>query len=58
MQALEEKRELALVLSSNEAVARNFSREEIGALLDPHKYIGTAVDQVEKLEGKLRPLLK
>jgi adenylosuccinate lyase len=58
MQALEENRDLAEVLSSMEAVARNLSREEMRALLDPHKYIGTAVDQVERLEGKLRPLLK
>jgi len=58
MQALAEKRDLAEVLSLKEAVARNLSSEEIRALLDPHQYIGTAMDQVEKLEGKLRPLLK
>jgi adenylosuccinate lyase len=58
MQALEEKKDLAEVLSTKEAVARSLSREDLRALLDPHQYIGTAIDQVERLEGKLRPLLK
>jgi adenylosuccinate lyase len=57
MQALEENRDLAEVLSEKESVARVFSREEIAALLDPRRYIGTAVEQVERLDRKLRPLL-
>jgi len=58
MQALEEKRDLAEVLLEKEAVAGILSSEEIAALLDPHRYIGTAVEQVERLDVKLRPILK
>ena len=55
--ALEEDRELAKVLADEEIVARHLSPEEIKELLDPHRYIGTAVEQVERLEDRLRPLL-
>ncbi|MHC1594586.1 MAG: adenylosuccinate lyase [Methanotrichaceae archaeon] len=55
--ALEEDRELAKVLADEEVVARHLSPEEIRELLDPHRYIGTAVEQVERLEDRLRPLL-
>ncbi|MEA2045252.1 MAG: adenylosuccinate lyase [Euryarchaeota archaeon] len=54
---LEEDRELAKVLADEEVVARHLSPEEIRELLDPHRYIGTAVEQVKRLEDRLRPLL-
>ncbi len=56
MQAFEEKRELADVLLENEIVTGRLSEAEIRALLDPHQYIGTAVQQVERLNDKLRKL--
>jgi adenylosuccinate lyase len=58
MQALEENRDLAEVLFEKEGVTSIISREEIAELLDPRKYIGTAVEQVERLDRKLRPLLE
>jgi adenylosuccinate lyase len=56
MLAFEEKRELADVLLENEAVTGKLSEAEIRALLDPHRYIGTAVQQVERLNEKLQKL--
>jgi adenylosuccinate lyase len=35
---------------------RNLNAKDIGALLDPHQYIGTAVAQVERLYEKLQRL--
>jgi adenylosuccinate lyase len=58
MQALEENRDLTEILFEKEGVTRILSREEIAELLDPRKYIGTAVEQVERLDRKLRPLLE
>ncbi len=49
MKAFEEKRELADVLLEEKVVTEHLSPEVIGSLLDPHKYIGTAVEQVERL---------
>jgi adenylosuccinate lyase len=54
MQAFEEKRELSEVLLQNETVTRNLKAEEIRSLLDPHQYIGTAIEQVERLCQKLQ----
>jgi adenylosuccinate lyase len=56
MTAFEQKRELADVLLENEIVTKNLKEEEIRALLDPHQYIGTAVQQVERLNEKLQKL--
>jgi len=56
MTAFEQKRELADVLLENEIVTKNLKEEEIRALLDPHQYIGTAVQQVERLSEKLHKL--
>jgi len=56
MQAFEEKRELADVLLENDIVTGRLSEAEIRALLDPHQYIGTAVQQVERLNEKLQKL--
>jgi adenylosuccinate lyase len=56
MQAFEERRELADVLLENEVVTGKLSEAKIRALLDPHQYIGTAVQQVERLNEKLQRL--
>jgi len=56
MQAFEDKRELADVLLKNETVTSKLSEAEIRALLDPHQYIGTAVQQVDRLNEKLQKL--
>ncbi len=58
MQALEKKVPLAEVLSSDEKVMRFLSPDEVGALLDPLHYIGTAPAQVERLIRKLAPLCR
>ncbi len=54
MLAFEDKRELADVLLANAVVTSYLEPEEIRALLDPHLYIGTAVEQVERLNEKLQ----
>lgn len=57
MKAFEEKHELADVLLEQKIVTDHLTPEEIRDLLDPHKYIGTAVEQVERLNKKLKPYL-
>ncbi len=58
MKAFEEKRELVDVLLEQKVVTEHLSAEEIRSLLDPHKYIGTAVEQVERLNSKLQRYLQ
>lgn len=55
MRAFEEGRELLDVLLEDGTVTKYISEDELRALLDPHRYTGTAVEQVERLEKKLRP---
>ncbi|HOT06537.1 MAG: adenylosuccinate lyase [Methanosaeta sp. PtaB.Bin039] len=57
MKAFAEKRELLDVLLVEEGVKDYLSEKELRDLLDPHHYIGTAVEQVERLDRKLRPRL-
>jgi len=57
MRAVEEGLTLAEVLAQEETVAHHLSNDEIERLLDPHQYIGTAVEQVDRLLLKLAPLL-
>jgi adenylosuccinate lyase len=57
MKAFEDQLELADFLCLDPVVATHMRPDEIRALLDPHEYIGTAVEQVERLEGKLRAYL-
>jgi adenylosuccinate lyase len=57
MKALDQGRDLADVLIDDDEVNRILRSDEIEALLDPHKYIGTAVQQVENLNQKLRDYL-
>jgi adenylosuccinate lyase len=53
MEALAGGKPLEEVLAENRDVAGCLSRDEIRDLLDPERYIGTAVEQVERLERKL-----
>jgi adenylosuccinate lyase len=53
MEALAEGKPLEEVLAENRDVAACLSQKEIRELLDPDRYIGTAVEQVERLERKL-----
>jgi len=57
MRAAEEGMTLAEVLAGEATVAGLLSGDEIQRLLDPHQYIGTAVEQVDRLLLKLGPLL-
>ncbi|NVO66295.1 adenylosuccinate lyase [Methanofollis tationis] len=56
MTALAEKRPIAGVLGEDLTVAAVLDGAEIAALLDPENYIGTAVEQVERVITKLAPL--
>ncbi|MDM7933863.1 MAG: hypothetical protein QUS08_00560 [Methanothrix sp.] len=56
MRAFEEGRDLSEILIGDDLVSSHLSEEEIRMLLDPHRYIGTAVSQVERLNEKLRRL--
>ncbi len=49
MKAFKEKIELKKVLLDSREVTRLLSRKEIESLMDPRKYIGTAVEQVQKV---------
>jgi adenylosuccinate lyase len=56
MQALAEECPLADVLGMDPEVLRYCSTADIAALLNPDTYIGTAVQQVERVIEKLSPL--
>jgi adenylosuccinate lyase len=56
MQALSEGKPLADILAQDPDVVRFCSKAEIVALLSPDAYIGTAVQQVERVVQKLSPL--
>jgi len=56
MKAFEEKRELIDVLLENPTVTGHLKPQEIRDMLDPHLYIGTAVQQVERLNEKLQKM--
>ncbi|MDK2891686.1 adenylosuccinate lyase [Methanohalophilus sp.] len=56
MQAHEEGKHLKETLLENEAVKDVLTESEIEALVDPYKYIGTAVEQVDAVTDKLRKL--
>jgi adenylosuccinate lyase len=57
MKAFEKNRDLAEVLLEEGIVIKYLSEREIKELLDPHRYIGTAVEQVERLNQKLQAYL-
>ena len=56
MQALAEGKPLADVLATDPEVVRYCSKTDIAALLNPDSYIGTSVQQVDRVIGKLSPL--
>lgn len=56
MQALAENRPLAMVLAADSVVMRYCSKQDLEGLLSPDTYIGTAIEQVDRVIGKLRPL--
>jgi len=58
MQALAENRSLLNLLSLDREVMRYCSKPELEKLLNPDNYIGTSVQQVELVIGKLAPLCK
>ncbi|MFQ6137113.1 MAG: adenylosuccinate lyase [Candidatus Hydrothermarchaeales archaeon] len=47
--AFEEDRHLANVLAEDPRVTKYLTKDEIEDIMDPHKYIGTAVEQVRKV---------
>jgi adenylosuccinate lyase len=49
LKALDEKRHLKEVLAEDEGVRRHLSQKEIEDMMNPRKYIGTAVKQVERV---------
>jgi len=58
MTAVEDGKPLAQVLEEDETVTQHLSPTEINQLLDPHHYVGTAVEQVERLAHKLEMYLE
>ncbi len=56
MQALAERKPLVGILSGNPDVVSRISVGELADLIDPVKYLGTAVAQVERLNRVLSPL--
>ena len=56
MQALREGKPLAEVLGADPEVTKYCPKDSIVALLNPDKYIGTSVQQVERVIAKLSPL--
>ncbi|MDN7025727.1 adenylosuccinate lyase [Methanoculleus sp. FWC-SCC1] len=58
MQALADGKNLVDVLAARQDVTAYCSRQELEELLDPDAYIGTAVQQVDRLTEKLAPLVR
>jgi adenylosuccinate lyase len=56
MRALTEDRPLSSVLSEMNEIRLYLTQQEITALLEPDHYTGTAVEQVDRLIAKLKPL--
>lgn len=56
MLALAENRPLGMVLAADSMVMRFCSKQDLERLLSPDSYIGTAVEQVERVIRKLSPL--
>lgn len=52
--AFERKMPLAEALASDARVAKVFTREDIARLMDPAEYIGTAIEQVERVLADMR----
>ena len=54
IQARNENRFMYEILIENENIKDKFSKAELKDLLDPHTYIGKAVEQVENLTKNLK----
>ncbi|MHA1334440.1 MAG: adenylosuccinate lyase [Promethearchaeota archaeon] len=54
IQAREQDRFMEDVLMENKKIKEKFSEKELKELLDPHKYIGKAIEQVDNLCNYLR----
>ena len=54
IKAINEDKYMKEILIENEDIKDKFSKEELDELLDPHKYIGLAVKQVENLSKILK----
>jgi adenylosuccinate lyase len=57
MEAYRKKGDLAAILAANTEVKKFITRKELGALLDPEKYIGTAPTQVDRVVARLSKYL-
>ncbi|HMK15961.1 MAG TPA: lyase family protein, partial [Methanomicrobiales archaeon] len=53
MEAYRKKGDLAAILAADTEVKKFITRKELGALLDPEKYIGTAPTQVDRVVARL-----
>ena len=58
MEALSSKKSLEKILGKKKEVAALIGEEEIARLLDPDRYIGTAVEQVERVCALLMPVAR
>lgn len=58
MQALAEGRPLLDILTGDSAIVRFCSKMDLSVLLTPDSYIGTSVQQVDSVIGKLTPLCR
>jgi adenylosuccinate lyase len=54
IEARKENKFMKDILIKEERIKNNFSKSELDDLLDPHQYIGKAIEQVEKLSKFLR----
>ncbi len=54
IEARKENKFMKDILIKEERIKDNFSKSELDDLLDPHQYIGKAIEQVEKLSKFLR----
>jgi adenylosuccinate lyase len=54
MTARETGRHMKDALFANETVSKYLSEDDITGIMDPEKYIGTAVEQVDSLAAKLK----
>jgi adenylosuccinate lyase len=54
IEARKENKFMKDILIKEKRIKDNFSKSELDDLLDPHKYIGSAIEQVEKLSKILR----
>ncbi|MFX1498412.1 MAG: adenylosuccinate lyase [Promethearchaeota archaeon] len=54
LKSIKQKRMINDILLENDIIKSKFSQEELNELLDPHKYIGKAIEQVLNLKNYLK----